>query len=59
MDITLSRKIKKENHSIYINDKRRHINVPYNFKCIIVQRLIKENNLVLDIKKMTINYLYN
>ena len=41
----------KGSHSIFINDKGRHISVPYNLECVIARRLIKENNLVLNIKK--------
>ena len=38
-------------HAIYVNDKGRHISIPYNLECVIALRLIKENNLVTDIKK--------
>lgn len=38
-------------HSIYVNDKREHISIPYKLKCVIAQRLIKENNLVTNIKR--------
>lgn len=50
-------------HAIYVNDRGRHISIPKNLECVIARRLIKENNLVTDIKKkkkkMTLNYLYN
>lgn len=38
-------------HAIYVNDKGRHISIPRNLECVIALRLIKENNLVTDIKK--------
>lgn len=38
-------------HAIYVNDKGRHISIPKNLECVIARRLIKENNLVTDIKK--------
>ena len=38
-------------HAIYVNDKGRHISIPKNLECIIARRLIKENNLITDIKK--------
>ena len=38
-------------HIIYVNDKGRHISIPKNLKCVIARRLIKENNLITDIKK--------
>lgn len=50
-------------HAIYVNDKGKHISIPKNLECVIARRLIKENNLITDIKrkkkKMTLNYLYN
>lgn len=50
-------------HAIYVNDKGRHISIPLKLESVIARRLIKENNLVTDIKrkkkKMTLNYLYN
>ena len=36
-------------HAIYVNDKGRHISVPKNLKCVIARRLIKENNLNVEI----------
>lgn len=38
-------------HAIYVNDRGRHISIPKNLECVIARRLIKENNLVTDIKK--------
>ena len=38
-------------HIIYVNDKGRHISIPKNLKCVIARRLIKENNLITDIKR--------
>ena len=38
-------------HPLYVNDKGRHISIPKNLKSVIARRLIKENNLVIDIKK--------
>ena len=39
-------------HAIYVNDKGRHISIPSNLECVIARRLIKENNLEVDIKKL-------
>lgn len=38
-------------HAIYVNDKGKHISIPKNLECVIARRLIKENNLVTDIKR--------
>lgn len=38
-------------HAIYVNNKGRHISIPNNLKCVIALRLIKENNLVTNIKR--------
>ena len=38
-------------HAIYVNDKGRHISIPKDLECVIARRLIKENNLVTDIKR--------
>lgn len=38
-------------HAVYVNDKGRHISIPRNLECVIARRLIKENNLITDIKK--------
>lgn len=37
-------------HAIYVNDKGRHISIPQKLECVIARRLIKENNLFIDIK---------
>lgn len=37
-------------HAIYVNDKGRHISIPKNLECVIARRLIKENNLEVNIK---------
>ena len=38
-------------HAIYVNDRRKHISIPKNLECVIARRLIKENNLITDIKR--------
>lgn len=38
-------------HAIYVNDKGKHISIPRNLECVIALRLIKENNLITDIKR--------
>lgn len=38
-------------HAIYVNDKGRHISIPKNLECVIARRLIKENNLDINLKK--------
>lgn len=38
-------------HAIYINNKGRHISIPYKLESVIALRLIKENNLNINIKK--------
>lgn len=39
-------------HAIYVNNKKRHISIPLNLECVVARRLIKENNLEIDIKKL-------
>ena len=39
-------------HSIYINNEGKHITIPANLESVIARRLIKENNLETDIKKL-------
>ena len=39
-------------HAIYVNDKGRHISIPKNLECVIALRLIKENSLITDIKRI-------
>ena len=41
----------KGDHAIYVSDKGRHISIPKNLECVIALRLIKENNLITDIKR--------
>lgn len=38
-------------HAIYVNNEGRHISIPKNLECVIALRLIKENNLNINIKK--------
>lgn len=38
-------------HAIYVNDKGRHISIPHRLESVIALRLIKENNLDVNIKK--------
>jgi len=38
-------------HAIFVNDKGRHISIPKNLECVIARRLIKENNLDINIKR--------
>lgn len=38
-------------HAIYLNEKGRHISIPLKLKSVIAARLIKENNLVTNIKE--------
>ena len=38
-------------HAIYVNDNGRHISIPKNLECVIARRLIKENNLEVNIKR--------
>lgn len=42
-------------HAIYINEQGRHISIPSKLECVIARRLIKENNLEVDIKKLKRN----
>lgn len=39
-------------HAIYVNDRGRHMSIPSSLECIIARRLVKENNLEVDIKKL-------
>ena len=41
----------KGDHAIYMNDNGKHISIPKNLECVIALRLIKENNLITDIKR--------
>lgn len=40
----------KGSHAIYVNDEGRHISIPNNLKNVISRRLIKENNLDVNLK---------
>lgn len=42
-------------HAVYINNKGKNIAVPTTLKCVIAHRLIKENNLDINIKKSKYN----
>lgn len=42
-------------HAIYVNGAGRHISIPSNLECVIARRLIKENGLETDIKKLKRN----
>ena len=44
----------KGSHAIYVNSRGRHISIPHNLESVIAQRLIKEYNLDINLKK-TIN----
>lgn len=39
-------------HAIYVNDRGRHISIPSSLEGVIALRLMKENNLEVDIKKL-------
>lgn len=39
-------------HAIYINNKGKHISIPQKLECVIARRLIKENNLNINIKEL-------
>ena len=41
----------KGDHDIYVNDKGKHVSIPKNLECVIALRLIKENNLEVNIKR--------
>lgn len=38
-------------HAIYLNERGRHISIPLKLESVIAARLIKENNLVTNIKE--------
>lgn len=42
----------KGDHAIYINYKGRHISIPKHLESVIARRLIKENNLEINTKKL-------
>lgn len=39
-------------HAIYVDNNGKHISIPARLECVIARRLIKENNLELDLKKL-------
>lgn len=39
-------------HAIYLNAKGKHISIPFKLVNVIAHRLIKENNLKTDSKKL-------
>lgn len=47
-------KLRKGNgrHTIYVNDKGRHISIPNHLENVIARRLVLENQLETDIKKL-------
>ena len=45
-------------HAVYINKEGRHISIPNHLRCVIAHRLIKENNLEINLKN-TPNFLYS
>ena len=38
-------------HAIYVNDRGRHISIPHKLESVIARSLIKENNLITNIKR--------
>lgn len=40
----------KGDHAIYVREGR-HISIPHKLECVIARRLIKENNLDINIKR--------
>ena len=38
-------------HAIYVNNRGRHISIPHKLESVIARRLIKENNLDVNIKR--------
>jgi predicted RNA binding protein YcfA (HicA-like mRNA interferase family) len=42
-------------HAIYVNDEGRHISIPHNLESVIARRLIKENNLDVNLRKNKMN----
>ena len=39
-------------HAIYLNERGRHISIPKKLESVIAYRLIRENNLEINIKKL-------
>ena len=46
---TLVKSRGKGSHSMYVNNEGNHISVPLRIKAVIARRLIKENNLNIDL----------
>lgn len=42
----------KGGHAIYVNKRGKHISIPLHLESVIALRLIKENNLETDLKKL-------
>lgn len=38
-------------HSIYVNKEGHHMSIPLKLACVIARRLIKENNLDINLKR--------
>lgn len=38
-------------HAIYVNNRGKHISIPHKLESVIARRLIKENNLDVNIKR--------
>lgn len=38
-------------HAIYVNDRGKHISIPHRLESVIARRLVKENNLDINIKR--------
>jgi predicted RNA binding protein YcfA (HicA-like mRNA interferase family) len=38
-------------HSIYVNKEGHHMSIPLKLVCVIARRLIKENNLDINLKR--------
>lgn len=38
-------------HAIYVNKDGRHISIPHTLQSVIANRLIKENNLTIKLKR--------
>lgn len=45
----LKKKGGKGSHSVYVNEAGNIISVPLRIRCVIARRLIKENNLNIDL----------
>jgi len=38
-------------HSIYVNEEGHHMSIPLKLACVIARRLIRENNLDINLKR--------